>query len=393
MGRRAKCPKGKREPKRSPARKLPKNEGAQVRDLEKRLAEAVEQLQARDHELAEAQEQQTATSEILKVIASSPTDTQPVLDAIAENAARLCSVEDVFIVLVAGDALRAVAATGQLIGSIPDYNARRVPVSRTSVAGRVIVDRTTMQIDDLAAVSEDELPDGRALQRMFNHRTILATPLLREGAALGAIVVFRLEVRPFSERQQYLLQTFADQAVIAIENVRLFTELQESNRELTSALDTQTATSDILRVISRSPTDVQPVFDAIVHSAVRLLQGHTGLLTQVVRDRIELGALTSSDAAADAFVKASFPGRSTTRGGTLASSARVSRSTSPTPRRISGRARSSVRSPVPVATGAGPVCPCSDTARRSEPSRSRAASRAASPTTRSRCSRPSPTRR
>src|SRR5262249_39190270 len=102
--------------------------------------------------LGEALEQQTATSDILKVISSSPTDTQPVFGAIAENAARLCSVEDVFIVLVAGNALRAVAATGQLTGLIRDYNGRRVPVSRTSVAGRVIVDRTTMHIDDLAAV-------------------------------------------------------------------------------------------------------------------------------------------------------------------------------------------------------------------------------------------------
>jgi GAF domain-containing protein len=237
------------------------------------LQENNESLTRAHAQVTEALEQQTATSDILKVIASSPTDTQPVFDAIAENAARLCSVEDVFIVVVAGDALRAVAATGQLTGLIADYNARRVPVSRTSVAGRVIVDRMTMHIDDLAAVPEDTLPDGRALQRMFNHRTILATPLLREGAALGAIVVFRLEVRPFSKRQQDLLQTFADQAVIAIENVRLFTELQVRNADLTEALDRQTATAEILRVISRSQTEVQPVFETIVDNAIRLFRG------------------------------------------------------------------------------------------------------------------------
>src|SRR3989475_4746761 len=104
-----------------------------------------------------------------------------------------------------------------------------------------------------------------------------------------------LFVRPFPDQQIVLLKTFADQAVVAVENVRLFTELQASNRELTTALDTQTATSDILRVISRSRTNVQPVFDAIVASAVRLLGAHTGLLNQVAGDQIELVALTSSD--------------------------------------------------------------------------------------------------
>jgi len=122
-------------------------------------------------------------------------------------------------------------------------------------------------------VSEAEFPEGRALQRVLGHRTQLVAPLLREGAAIGAILLSRFEVRLFSERQIELLKTFADQAVIAVQNVRLFTELQTSNRELTTALDTQTATSDILRVISRSQTDVQPVFDTIVRSAVRLCDG------------------------------------------------------------------------------------------------------------------------
>jgi GAF domain-containing protein len=242
------------------------------------------------NETKEALERQTATSEILRVISQSPTDTQPVFDAIAENTARLCSVEDVFIVLVAGDSLRAVAATGQLTGLIPDYNARRVPVSRTSVAGRVIVDRTTIHIDDLAAVPENELPDGRALQRMFNHRTILATPLLREGAALGAIVVFRLEVRPFSERQQDLLQTFADQAVIAIENVRLFKELEQRNRDLTDSLEQQTATSEILQVISSSPTDIQPVFAAVATRAARLCDAFDAAIHRIDGDVLRLVA-------------------------------------------------------------------------------------------------------
>src|SRR5439155_13816726 len=120
----------------------------------------------------------------------------------------------------------------------------------------------------------------------------LGVPLVRDDRAFGAILIRRTEARPFLDTHIELLKTFADQAVIAIENVRLFTELQTSNRDLTTALDTQTATSDILRVISGSRTDVQPVFDAIVHSAVRLLGGSTGSLTRIAGDRIELAALT-----------------------------------------------------------------------------------------------------
>ena len=132
-------------------------------------------------------------------------------------------------------------------------------------------------------------------------------PLHQETAPIGGIVVYRSEAGSFSEEQIELLKTFADQAVIAIENVRLFTEFEARNRELTTALDTQTATSDILRVISRSPTDVQPVFDAIVASAVRLLRAHTGALTRIAGDQIEIATLTSADEAGDAALRARFP--------------------------------------------------------------------------------------
>ena len=124
---------------------------------------------------------------------------------------------------------------------------------------------------------------------------------------LGIIAVTREAPTPFTNEQVELLKIFADQAVIAIENVRLFTELQASNRELTTALDQQTATSDILRVISQSQTDVQPVFDAIVGSAVRLLGAYTGAVTRIAGDQIALAALTGHDAAADAAVRAPFP--------------------------------------------------------------------------------------
>jgi hypothetical protein len=145
-----------------------------------------------------------------------------------------------------------------------------LPITRTTVHGRTIIDRQTVHVHDLANEIETEFPDSKTLQQFHGTRTILSTPLMRDGIPIGLILIRRREVRPFTDRQIKLLETFADQAVIAIENLRLFKELQERNAELRETLEYQTATAEVLGIISRSPTEEQPVFDAIVESVARV---------------------------------------------------------------------------------------------------------------------------
>jgi GAF domain-containing protein/CheY-like chemotaxis protein/HPt (histidine-containing phosphotransfer) domain-containing protein len=231
------------------------------------------ELESRNRALSESLEQQTATGEILRVISSSPTDVQPVLDAVAESAARLCEALDTTIWRRDVDQVVLAAHYGPIAQD---------PVLSLdgTVAGRSIVDGQTVHRADVLN-TVDEFPATSANARRMGFRTVLSVPLMREGAAIGTIAVRRAEAKLFTERQVTLLETFADQAVIAIENVRLFTELESRNRALTESLEQQTATSEILRVISSSPTDVQPVFDTIARNAVRLCGGVYSTLYRV----------------------------------------------------------------------------------------------------------------
>jgi two-component system, NtrC family, sensor kinase len=242
-------------------------------ELEKKLeARAHELAEARKH-LSEALEQQTATSELLRVIASSSTDLQPVLDAVAETAARICGANDAMVRRVDGNLLRLAAQ----YGNVPSLDASAsIPVDRGSGAGRAVVDRQTIHIHDMDV--EHEFPVSHALAQRFGYRTVLATPLLREGVAIGAIVIRRLDVRPFTDNQIRLLETFASQAVIAIENARLFEAAQARTRELSEALEQQTATSHVLQVISSSPGELQPVFEVMLANAVGLCAASFGNL-------------------------------------------------------------------------------------------------------------------
>ncbi|MGH7812171.1 MAG: GAF domain-containing protein, partial [Candidatus Binatia bacterium] len=267
-------------PKKTAQKSKPRRQRVSLKETIAKLSrenkELRRKLQARDRDLTEALEQQIATSEILRVIASSPTDIQPVLDAVAENAARLCEATDALIHRIDGNISRLVAS----YGPIPHISRREeLPISQAAVQGRAIYERKTVHVHDLAAVADTEFPDSKILQQRRGTRTILCTPLLREGVPIGFILIRRLDVRPFSAKQIKLLETFADQAVIAIENVRLFQELKET-------LEQQTATSKILGVIASSPTDIQPVLDAVAENAARITGSDDALIYRVHGDNL-----------------------------------------------------------------------------------------------------------
>jgi GAF domain-containing protein/CheY-like chemotaxis protein len=244
------------------------------------------ELEARNHELRVALEQQTATSELLKVIGRSTFDLQPVFDTLAENTVRLCEAERSFIFRYDGQLLRVVATHNASAEIRAFVEQHPIAPGRSSASARAALERRSIHVHD--AQNDPEYTYGSRQIEPF--RTILTVPMLRGDELLGVLLTYRLEMRPFTEGQIALLETFADQAAIAIENARLLSELQAKNADLTEALEQQTATAEILRVISSSPTDVQPVFEAIVASAVRLCGGRHGTLYRRHGDMVDFVA-------------------------------------------------------------------------------------------------------
>ncbi len=270
----------------SPATRSNTDPKSEFESLRQAMTEAVEQqkataelLQTRNHELTEAREQQATTSEILRAIATSPTDVQPVFATVLRSAARLCDAFDATIFQVDGDWLRIVAHEGP----IPSTPLGALPLKCGTAAGRAVLDRRTIHVHDLQA-EVDEYPESSAIARSYGFRTVLNVPLLRGAEAIGTISIRRTEVRPFTDRQIELLKTFADQAMIAIENVRLFKETKE-------ALEQQTATAGILRVIASSPTDLQSALEAVAESAARLCESSDAIVFRVHGDELRPAAV------------------------------------------------------------------------------------------------------
>ncbi|MGB7784115.1 MAG: GAF domain-containing protein, partial [Pseudolabrys sp.] len=254
------------------------------------------ELRQRTDDLTESLEQQTATSEVLRVISSSPGELEPVFQAMLENALRICEAEFGVLNLCEGEALRAVAMHGAPQAFVEER--RRNPLIRPppqTTLGRVMATKQPVQIADI--VNEPhyfDVPSGYSavlLTKLSGARTVLAVPMLKENELIGAIVIYRTEVRPFSDKQIELVQNFAAQAVIAIENTRLLNELRQRTDDLTESLDQQTATSEVLKVISSSPGELTPVFESMLENAVHICEASFGNLLLYENDAFRHVAL------------------------------------------------------------------------------------------------------
>ena len=284
--------------------------------LEPSVSELQEQLTALRRELNEAREQQTATARVLKVISRSTFDLQTVLDTLTELAARLCEADSAGITQPRDGVHYHVAQYGGPSGALDDIKDVPLSAGRGSLVGRVLLEGRTVQISDALADPEYAMLD---MQKAIGFRTLLGVPLLREGQPIGVINLWRREVRPFTDKQIDLVETFADQAVIAIENVRLFEAEQQRTRDLSEALERQTATAEVLNVISRSTFQLQPVLDTIVQTASRLCNAETALIFMFRDENLHLVATSN---ASSAFVQHALehplpPGRGSITGRTF----------------------------------------------------------------------------
>jgi len=250
-------------------------------------ARLFEEVQQKTRGLEEALVHQIGSANILKVIASSQTDIEPVLNVIVDNACAICNAIDAVVYLKDGNHLRADAHRGSI--PIP-ADSKRLPINRRWVTGRAFVDKAPVNVRDLQGPEGDEFPDARQHVILMGHRAVLAVPLLHEGESVGVIVLRRTESQLFTDKQIALLQTFADQAVIAIENTRLFEEVQQRTRDLSESLERQTATSEVLKVISSSPGELEPVFNAMLENAVRICDAKFGNLLLIDGDSVRWAA-------------------------------------------------------------------------------------------------------
>jgi GAF domain-containing protein len=246
--------------------------------LRRRSATLETEIARLRRDLREALEQQSSTSEVLQVISRSTFDLKPVLESLLERAVRLCDADRGLIYRQDGDVYRAAASyghTAEWIETVVERNPIRT--DRSSATGRAVLERRLVHIHDVLADPEYRWGhDHRSAKEM--HRTILAVPMLREDTIIGVIVIRRVRVQPFNDKQIALLQTFADQAVIAIENTRLLNELRQRTTDLSESLEQQTATSEVLRVISSSPSELDPVFQSMLVNAMRICEAEFGHL-------------------------------------------------------------------------------------------------------------------
>jgi transcriptional regulator with GAF, ATPase, and Fis domain len=280
-------------------------------------AELEKKLETRTRELDEAREQLAATSEVLQVISSSPGALKPVFQAMLENATRICEAAFGSMLLGDGDPFRRVALHNAP-QNFAEFSERAPSIRSTDASTLDLLVRTkqVVHVADLATEGPDE-----PLAKFAGARTLLTVPMLKENQLIGAMGIYRQEVRPFTDKQIELVQNFAAQAVIAIENTRLLNELRHRTNDLSEALEQQTATSEVLQVISSSPGELEPVFQAMLQNSVRICQAKFGQMFRYenngFRYMAQVGAPpppsssgTSSAASSSHRPEAPFPGSS-----------------------------------------------------------------------------------